>query len=844
MATLPHNFFQILQNGIIDNNHNIVKIDKIIIPRIQRAYAQGRKSEKDIREQFLTDIFEHLEQNQILEMNFVYGSTPSKDTNETQDFELLDGQQRLTTLFLLYWYIANVELEQIPNELNAFEYQTRTTTTDFIKQLVKNKIEIISASGINPDREVSAAIRRKRWYTIAFQNDATINAMLNMLDDIHIFYKKYSNGKILLFERLNLLQFYVLPLEGFGLSEELYIKMNARGLPLTPFENFKSDLIKYMQSQPIYCQKDDSNKHGLTYYQKFAAKIDSVWIDLFWDKNNTTSKEYCSRFFRFFYRYFAMKYILEIHADMQTKELQKDKGLFFFDTMSETKQDQRYLRFEPYQQILDNNNGKDYFKRIEIILDVLNAHYNDLIRPLLQNPFNKEKEEDWWDFYSPTRDSGEGVKKAYTRINAIVFSAVVEYIEALYDKKGAQSINEFKFTNFKRWMRIVWNVVENTNIDGIRPQTALMRRLTEIIHRSGATDNIYAELAKVEVEQNLNRAIVEEISKAKTIVNRPSENWEETFVEAERNEFLRGMIGFFFSDNISIQTFKRRVDTITTLFDKNGISVTYRKDSILLRAMLAQLTTWDDKGLAKLAFTENVERNKTLKNLLASKHAIRELFRTITDLPQNAILDYLQNEINKERYVETHDWDEKDIHKFQIAYNRLRKDILLHQWLKEDEKAHNTTPFCVQWLSDGRLTAHMPNKWYSIAMLDSNRDEIANRFACENDFRYEDKNQQKCYNSYQITYGYNIDLTKDFLNFKLKISFRETCDIYVYAQNEMIIAAIKKAFNYSNEKQIKELNWVRVKSVPFDYTTQYNQIVEIFNDIIRKLESTTQLSIE
>ena len=52
--------------------------------------------------------------------------------------------------------------------------------------------------------------------------------------------------------------------------------MNARGLPLTPFENFKSDLIKYMKSEDRY-QTDTTigsiQKHKLQYYLAFASKL-------------------------------------------------------------------------------------------------------------------------------------------------------------------------------------------------------------------------------------------------------------------------------------------------------------------------------------------------------------------------------------------------------------------------------------------------------------------------------------------------------------------------------------------------------------------------------------------
>ena len=43
-------------------------------------------------------------------------------------------------------------------------------------------------------------------------------------------------------ERRNI-EFYKLSLDNFGLTDDLFIKMNARGKKLTTFEIFKSDMI-------------------------------------------------------------------------------------------------------------------------------------------------------------------------------------------------------------------------------------------------------------------------------------------------------------------------------------------------------------------------------------------------------------------------------------------------------------------------------------------------------------------------------------------------------------------------------------------------------------------------
>ena len=85
-------------------------VSKILIPRIQRPYAQGRLREREtkIRNQFLGQIFSHLCEGTVMDMNFVYGSV--KETEKgVYTMELLDGQQRFTTLFLLHWFLLNKE---------------------------------------------------------------------------------------------------------------------------------------------------------------------------------------------------------------------------------------------------------------------------------------------------------------------------------------------------------------------------------------------------------------------------------------------------------------------------------------------------------------------------------------------------------------------------------------------------------------------------------------------------------------------------------------------------------------------------------------------------------------
>ena len=78
----------------------LLETNIVEIPIVQRDYAQGRKDEHAtlVRSNLLSDIKDAvLGVTTTLDLNFVYGK------EVTGKFIPLDGQQRLTTLFLLHY---------------------------------------------------------------------------------------------------------------------------------------------------------------------------------------------------------------------------------------------------------------------------------------------------------------------------------------------------------------------------------------------------------------------------------------------------------------------------------------------------------------------------------------------------------------------------------------------------------------------------------------------------------------------------------------------------------------------------------------------------------------------
>ena len=143
-------------------------VDAIEIPILQRDYAQGRIAEFEVRTLFLNSLFDALSANdnttrKSLDLDFVYGSF---EQSELKVFSVLDGQQRLTTLFLLHWYLA-VHNDRLPEfrerfVLNAqrsrFTYKTRPSTSEFFDAITPEILLHQLETSVNKSVTVSGFI--------------------------------------------------------------------------------------------------------------------------------------------------------------------------------------------------------------------------------------------------------------------------------------------------------------------------------------------------------------------------------------------------------------------------------------------------------------------------------------------------------------------------------------------------------------------------------------------------------------------------------------------------------------------------------------------------------------
>lgn len=840
-TTKLHTFKEILTIGItVDGHEKPIKISYLFIPKIQRSYAQGRKAESDIRTDFLDDIFSVLvsDENTPLELSFLFGSKQLLINGVTDGFELLDGQQRTTTLFLLYWYVYNREEKQMQDFLGHFTYETRDTSTSFLTNIAKKKF---SFDGKKP----SEVLKANKWFTDDYNCDPTVCAMLNMLDEIHSRYNRIENPSLT--NNLERLQFYVLLLEKFDMNDELYIKMNSRGLSLIPFENFKASIVRYMKKYSGAIFGGDKPEYGKSpYWLDFISKIDSRWIDIFWQ--NPTTNDSCeineeilindfevgNRYFRFLNRYFFTK--AAILKGVDDKKLHA-LPYFFTHDCEEPEAEKRLRGWNNYVELFNliADSQKDIslpaakypvFSAIERILETFLTHQDFILNCVHADP------------YGNTSNFDVLRKDKYLLPDKIIFAAITEFIESL--PEGKDFNGEVVKENFRRMIRVAQNIIENTTIETDIPAVGVINALSEIIHYQGAIDgNFYYSLATNDLKRR-NEQLKDEKEKAKEMFDDNgiyNQTWEDAFKEAEKHPFFKGSVSFFFTPKAgSCQDFLDRYSVIGKLFDENGITEDYRKNKqhILIRAMLSCLNHWDRSGLQDRFFTEKADnKDKHLKAIVTGCPEVRTMFCNYFNKTNISIDDYLYKVVENASCIPDEDNDS-----FKMLYRRLINDensSAIYDDVAERESYRGC--FCIK--NNRSYVIMIPSKWHDQLVLDTERHQIIPSLINDYSFIYYDDNQRKQMDSPLHDYwGWSVDIYKTLKyndkEYFLHLYFNEykQVEFYVYGSN---VSELENLFGVSDNTIKDGIRLPEIK--PYQFKNDKQEITNKIKEIETKLET-------
>lgn len=369
----------------INNISKLFKTKCIKVPVIQRDYAQGREDDlvNNIRKDFIESLFEAVNNNQIMDINYIYGINKQGD-----DFLPIDGQQRLTSIFLFLWFcsIKEGKSEVFCKCVKSFSYMVRSTSEEFFDAL--QKIEKGQLAYLNDFEEYvktdSASLRNCSWYRFEWNHDMTVQGALTFLDSIkkHIQQQNISFGKftdILLDDEQCPISF-ILMVQNEAISEDLsqkekeeaafeaenraaitYINMNERGKKLDDFENLKALMNKTCKAAEV-----------------FVNKYDNEYIDVFFklaDKKKSDQKPSLAKRVSNM-DMLTLSFILNVFNDFEImNDTEESYDYYQFMRLLRGKPDFKEGYFEFMTCVLENY-GSYTDEEIEVLYNYCNNHNN------------------------------------------------------------------------------------------------------------------------------------------------------------------------------------------------------------------------------------------------------------------------------------------------------------------------------------------------------------------------------------------------------------------------------------------------------------------------------------
>lgn len=400
----------------------------ISVPRLQRDYVQG--TNENIIRPFINDLMNGAD---AIDLNYIYGTT---DNNG--NFQPVDGQQRLTTIWLLRLCLskaAGVEFNV------SLQYDAREFANEYCKQLSCATVDEIR----NP--------RQAAWYLKVWGDDYSVRAMNSALRVIWKYMPSNKEDILTVLHSLdNRLKYCALMLGG-DINEDIYIKMNRRGVQLSAFENLKSWLDK---------QAETANKYTPDFSKNWKDRMDSSWSAMMWDlaDKSDTEKDICIDDLMLNCIYsFAHCYLSKIKEDVFNK---------YFNDNESNKQDAQFtldLRQDGniYECCLERISSPKNKMRLELYqLDILPIFTKDCMQFIY--------------------DCMERLSEVYTAINKCSYNFYSDWQPSDSESLLVHLINDNTYqsrtllfalsaftgsesTPFDSWIYRIRNLVVNSNIN-------------------------------------------------------------------------------------------------------------------------------------------------------------------------------------------------------------------------------------------------------------------------------------------------------------------------------------------------------------------------------------------
>ena len=272
----------ILENKLIKNIKGT-----FLIPSYQRGYRWGIEVERLLND--IKEVIDKKEDTYCLQPIVV-----KRLSNDT--YELIDGQQRLTTIYLIYKILGlNLPSAKAQFSLN---YETRAQSKDFLENISDNSKETY----IDFYYMKKAYMNIKEWFE---SKDDTLQISM----DIYTAFSK----------TINVIWYEVGESED---SNKLFQRLNIGKIPLT-----SSELVK-----AIFLSRENSDKLTFERQEEISIQWDNIEKELHHDSlwfflTNSTNNNYQTR----------IDLILDLIAEKKSDEKDEYFTFFYFDNLRKEK---------------------------------------------------------------------------------------------------------------------------------------------------------------------------------------------------------------------------------------------------------------------------------------------------------------------------------------------------------------------------------------------------------------------------------------------------------------------------------------------------------------------------
>jgi hypothetical protein len=288
-----------MKQGAFNSLADILKGEnKFVIPDLQRDYCWGTtvpKGKKDSLVYSFTNELINESPNQYKYDEWSYGILYTYEFPESF-LHLCDGQQRLTTLYLiigiLNCHIRNTQLLEIlmlANGQPRLKYEVRNTTDYFIKDLLK---EVFLKQEMSDLKDLTKA----NWFREEYADDPSIKSMVKAIKVINELINKDNTQEV---------SSYILSKVGF-----IYIKLDANEL----IEKRADSAIREY-SEKIY---EIVNTHGNP--MKSNEHMNSLLLSQLKESEKQNGTEKCAIWQDFYWQYRVADELIERRANSAIRE--------------------------------------------------------------------------------------------------------------------------------------------------------------------------------------------------------------------------------------------------------------------------------------------------------------------------------------------------------------------------------------------------------------------------------------------------------------------------------------------------------------------------------------------